>query len=475
MRHKQQRGQSSLHGMRSVTLLWLYLGAAVCFYDVSLLRIAWKAKSRQGYSRLHISSFLDSLQEKVNFKPKEESKTESDLLIEYMDYKPWRGPKKQYLTTHYKLWKDSWQEKFRNETDDTIYLYSVPENRRDWDSTKVNELWMFPWLWTRIKVERLAWLQKQFDVSVETVSVQEHMEMDALFSEFDMPHRWGLLRMAELDTLNLLGLNLAFFFDLNGVKPTDLGLRPDITLRTCPVQFHNCISSSNDPRDTDHYAPPLRWDRSKSPEQAFDEIKNIYSSYPKRGLRWSYGWIDRGGWKPQSFSGKYFYAQADSLLYGFTDDIEMYLDTDRREVQLRTSSRLGQTDFDVQRIRYNQFVRMLQKKGGWDVHPMPKLRYNLQTPYRWTSIWMEKLGDSIERTTDTVLAKVTRSSDNEANKVSWNALLEGLNTKVMGPLQRQITSLEDYEWFRVLEKETETVKGDANVFVQQLEETFKKL
>jgi hypothetical protein len=26
-------------------------------------------------------------------------------------------------------------------------------------------------------------------------------------------------------------------------------------------------------------------------------------------LRWSYGWIDRGGWKPQTFSGSYFYAQ----------------------------------------------------------------------------------------------------------------------------------------------------------------------
>jgi hypothetical protein len=44
-------------------------------------------------------------------------------------------------------------------------------------------------------------------------------------------------------------------------------------------------------------------------KQAYDELKSVYSDYPKRGLRWTYGWIDRGGWKPQQFSGPYFYAQ----------------------------------------------------------------------------------------------------------------------------------------------------------------------
>ena len=108
---------------------------------------------------------------------------------------------------------------------------------------------------------------KYFNEDVTSLSIQEHMELDAFFSEFDMPTRWGLLRMKEFDVLNVICLNLAFFTDFNGVKPTDLGLKPDGSVRTCPVQFHNCISSSNDINDVDHYAPPLVWDRDKSPDQ----------------------------------------------------------------------------------------------------------------------------------------------------------------------------------------------------------------
>ncbi len=91
--------------------------------------------------------------------------------------------------------------------------------------------------------------------------------------------------------------------EFNGIKPTDLGLRPDGSLKTCPVQFHTCISSSNQPTDSDHYAPPLKWSRSKSPEQAYDEVKQAYLTYPKRGIKYTSGWIDRGGLVGESYEG----------------------------------------------------------------------------------------------------------------------------------------------------------------------------
>jgi hypothetical protein len=101
------------------------------------------------------------------------------------------------------------------------------------------------------------------------------MEMDNFFAEFDMPVRWGILRMREFVVLNIISFQVVYYTDFNGVKPTDLGLRPDGSVRACPVQFHNCISSSNDPRDTEHYARPFKWSRSKSPDQVARKTLSI--------------------------------------------------------------------------------------------------------------------------------------------------------------------------------------------------------
>ena len=345
--------------------------------------------------------------------------SEVEELLEFLDEKPWRAGKTKYLTYEYLPWKDSWKERYRNVSDDTVSIYTIPEYRLPGDRTRLDDIWSWPWMWTKIKSERLSWMYKQFVTDVESLSVQEHMEMDALFSEYDMPTRWGILRMKEMDVLNVIVLNLIFWTDFNGIKPTDLGLRPDGSLRTCPVQFHNCISSSNSPLDTDHYAPPFKWDRGKSPDQAYDEIKNVYKNYPKRGLKWSSGWIDRGGWKPQTFSGPYFYAQADTLAFQFTDDIELVLDTEKRELQYRSSARLGQTDWDVQRLRYNQFSRMLESKGGWEVQKLDRLHWVTTTPFRWTQLFLDKINIQFQNVINNVIhtENSMSSSANDNNSV----------------------------------------------------------
>ena len=103
------------------------------------------------------------------------------------------------------------------------------------------------------------------------ICMKEHIEMDCFFSEFDMPVRWGLLRLKEMDVLNVVSdsttyttyihtytsndyflrdihtyihtrlqaaLWISFLTDFTAIPPTDLGLRPDGTLRTCPVTLH---------------------------------------------------------------------------------------------------------------------------------------------------------------------------------------------------------------------------------------------
>ena len=343
-------------------------------------------------------SFLDMMFSRNDkTKKKEKEKSENDLLLEKLDSKPWRANKIKHLPITYRPCKESWRERYRDEQDDTIYMYNQPQIRTLNSVSRTDDLWEWPWAWTKTKAERLGWLHKLFYVECEQMTVQEHMEMDAFFAEFDMPTRWGLLRMKELDVLNAIILNLVVFTDFDGTKPTDLGLRPDGTVKTCPTQFVNCISSSNSPSDTDHYAPPLKWDRAKSPEQAYEEIKRAYFDYPKRGLKWTNGWIDRGGWDPRQFSGNYFYSQAHSLVWHYTDDIELVLEPEKREVQYRSSTRIGIADWDVERLRYNQFVRMLDKKGGWEVKPLEKLHWYRDTPIRWSKLLLKKGTESTER------------------------------------------------------------------------------
>ena len=42
------------------------------------------------------------------------------------------------------------------------------------------------------------------DIFFYTYITKEHIEMDCFFSEFDMPVRWGLLRLKEMDVLNVV-------------------------------------------------------------------------------------------------------------------------------------------------------------------------------------------------------------------------------------------------------------------------------
>jgi uncharacterized protein (DUF1499 family) len=388
------------------------------------------------------SSIIEILKEKFRPQIPVEIKTDGDVMLELLQEKPWRATKVKNLKVVYRPWKDGWMERYRAEDDDSIYLYTINENKRGWDKTRADEVWHWPWMWTKVKSERLSWIMKVFGEDVDAVTVQEHMEIDNFFSEFDLPVRWGILRIKELDVLNVIALNTVFFTDFNGVRPTDLGLRPDGSVKTCSVQFANCISSSNSPGDTDHYAPPFKWSRSKSPDQAYDEIKEVYMKYPKRGLKWSSGWIDRGGWKPQEFGGPYFHAQAESQAWHYTDDIEMVLDVSTREVQYRSSTRIGQRDWDVQRLRYNQFARMLEKKGGWDIKPMERLNWYGRTPFRWSQLMSDKAIDATERTTDRALAAINglrSTGDDDTAGGTRRALQEASDL-----LQPYVTTLQKY-------------------------------
>ena len=42
-----------------------------------------------------------------------------------------------------------------------------------------------------------------------------------------------------------------------------------------------------------------------------------------------------------------------------------------------------QVDWDVERLRYNQFVKMLSARGGWEISYMERDNWNAKTPFRY--------------------------------------------------------------------------------------------
>jgi uncharacterized protein (DUF1499 family) len=55
------------------------------------------------------------------------------------------------------------------------------------------------------------------------------------------------------------------------------------------------------------------------------------------------------------------HAEATSLVFGFVDDINVILDTDKKLIHIRSASRTGHSDFGVNRKRIEALRMQLQK------------------------------------------------------------------------------------------------------------------
>ncbi|MFN6515937.1 MAG: DUF1499 domain-containing protein [Nostoc sp. CreGUA01] len=116
-----------------------------------------------------------------------------------------------------------------------------------------------------------------------------------------------------------------------GKRPNNLGVSNG-KLAPCP-NSPNCVSSQS--TDTVHQIAPLTF--TSTPEQAIANLKKIIESLPRT--------------KIISESPDYLYAEFKSALLGFVDDVEFYLDKNANVMQVRSASRLGQSDLGVNRKR----------------------------------------------------------------------------------------------------------------------------
>ncbi|MER3432607.1 MAG: DUF1499 domain-containing protein [Leptolyngbya sp. ERB_1_1] len=133
---------------------------------------------------------------------------------------------------------------------------------------------------------------------------------------------------------------IATLFSFSGTRPTNLGLNNDRFV-DCP-STPNCVNSfSTDPT---HAIAPIHY--SVAPETAIAALKQTIESLPRT--------------KIIQASGDYLYAEFTSKIMGFVDDVEFYIDKPANVIQVRSASRLGESDLGVNRQRIESIRAQLK-------------------------------------------------------------------------------------------------------------------
>ena len=123
-------------------------------------------------------------------------------------------------------------------------------------------------------------------------------------------------------------------FNFSGSRPNNLGVK-DGKLAPCPGT-PNCVSSQSE--DAQFKIDPL-------PPVTIADLKTIVANMERTTI------IEE--------TDNYLYAEFKSKLMGYVDDVEFYLDPDANVIQVRSASRLGQSDLGVNRKRIEEIRSQL--------------------------------------------------------------------------------------------------------------------
>jgi uncharacterized protein (DUF1499 family) len=115
------------------------------------------------------------------------------------------------------------------------------------------------------------------------------------------------------------------------------------TLPPCP-KSPNCVSSQ---ATGEHFIPPFKI--KGKPEAAFAALKNALTGQSRTVIT--------------EASGDTVHAEATSLIFRFVDDVEAILDADAGLIHIRSASRVGYSDFGVNRRRVERLRTTLQQAG----------------------------------------------------------------------------------------------------------------
>ena len=115
------------------------------------------------------------------------------------------------------------------------------------------------------------------------------------------------------------------------------------TLAPCPAS-PNCVSS--EAGDREHFTEPLHFTGEAS--LAWNRLKSALATEPRLTI--------------VEDTGSYLHAEARSLIFRFVDDIEFVLDHGDGVIHVRSASRVGYSDFGVNRRRVERIREVFSKQ-----------------------------------------------------------------------------------------------------------------
>ena len=146
----------------------------------------------------------------------------------------------------------------------------------------------------------------------------------------------------QLGSFAVIAIVLAIAFILwsnnlfAGSPPTDLGVNNG-KLAAC-LTTPNCVSSQAPTSDTQHAIAPLAMSGDIPTTMA--TLKRVVQAMPRTNII--------------KETNNYLYVEFASKLMKFVDDVEFYLDNDTKMIQVRSASRLGESDLGVNRQRIEE-------------------------------------------------------------------------------------------------------------------------
>jgi uncharacterized protein (DUF1499 family) len=105
---------------------------------------------------------------------------------------------------------------------------------------------------------------------------------------------------------------------------------------------------SSDARDRDHHVSPLQL--ATTPAEAWQRVREVVSELSRAHV--------------VKETPEYLHVECRSLLLGFVDDLEFHLRPAENIIAIRSASRLGYSDFGVNRRRVEALRASLTDRGA---------------------------------------------------------------------------------------------------------------